>query len=127
MDTAKHAAKFRHHMVKRDLERRAPSDQHVVVAGTKRRRRRESNEFTQTPPYPVALHSVSDLSGDGKANPGRTGLRSRACLQSKGACMRAHALAGGLGDGPKLTPAFQPLHFTRLWCDRVDDNGLQSM
>jgi len=83
MDTAKHAAKFHHHMVKRDLERRAPSDQHVVVAGTKRRRRRESNEFTQTPPYPVALHSVSDLSGDGKANPGRTGLRSRACLQSR--------------------------------------------
>ena len=127
MDTAKCAAKFRHHIVKGDFERRAPSDQHVVVAGTKRRRRCQPNEFAQAPPYPVALHSVSDLSRDGKANPGRTGLCLGACLQSKGACMRTRALAGGLGDGPKLTPAFQPLHFNRLWRDRVNDNGLQSM
>jgi hypothetical protein len=106
MDAANRAAEFLHHGVKRDLERGAPPNQHVVVTGGQDRWRSKPDELAQAAPHPVALHGVADLFADGETNPRRTGLPPFACLQGKGARMSARAGPGSLGNGPKVTPAF---------------------
>ena len=106
MDAAQRAAKFLHHGVKGDLERSAPSNQHVVVASRQRRSWRKPDELAQAAPHPVALDGVADLFADGKTNSGRAALSSRAHLQDKGAGVSARAGPGSLGHGPKVTPAF---------------------
>jgi hypothetical protein len=110
MDAAKRAAEFLHHRIKRALERGAPSDQYVVVTGGQRRWRSKADELAQAAPHPVALHGVADLFADRETNPRRAGLGPRACLQDKGAGMNSRAGPPSLGNGPKVTPAFQPLH-----------------
>jgi hypothetical protein len=114
MDAAKRAAEFLHHGVKSDLERGAPSNQHVVVTSGQRRWRSKPDELAQATPHPIAFNSVADLFADGETNPRRAGRGPRACLQDKGAGMSPRALLrplpGSLGNGPKVTPAFQPLH-----------------
>jgi hypothetical protein len=110
VDAAKRAAEFLHHGVKRDLERGAPSNQHVIVTRAQRRRRRKPDKLAQTAPHPIALDSVADLFTDGETDPRRTGLPPRACLQDEAAGMGARAGPRSLGNGPKVTPAFQPLH-----------------
>jgi hypothetical protein len=112
MDTAKRTAEFLHHVVEWRLKRRAAADQDVVVPDAKRRGRREPDQFTQAAPHPVTFHGIADLLRDGKANPRRSGRRPRPCLQNKGAGVRSRALPDSLGDGPKVTPAFQALHIT---------------
>jgi hypothetical protein len=110
VDAVKRAAEFLQHRVKRDLERGAPPDQHVIVPGLQRSRRSKSDQLAQTAPHPVALDGVADLFADGETNPRRTVLAARACLQDKAAGMSTSAGPGSLGDGPKITPPFQPLH-----------------
>jgi len=110
MDAAKRTAKFLHHGVKRDLERSAPTNEHVVVTGRQRRRRSKPNELAKPAPHPVALHGVANLLADRETHPRRPELGPRAGLQDKGAGMSARAGPGSLGNGPKVTPAFQPLH-----------------
>ena len=110
MDAAKRAAEFLHHRIKRALERGAPSDQYVVVTGGQRRWRSKADELAQAAPHPVALHGVADLFADRETNARRAGLGPRACLQDKGAGMDSRAGPPSLGNGPKVTPAFQPLH-----------------
>jgi hypothetical protein len=112
MDAAKRTAEFLYHFAERRFERRAASDQDVIVPGAKRRGRREPDQFAQTTPYPIAFHGIADLLRDGKANPRRSDRRPRPCLQNKGAGVRSRALPGSLGDGPKVTPAFQAFHVT---------------
>ena len=112
MNTAKRTAEFLHHVAERRFERRAASDQDVIVPGAKRGGRREPDELAQAAPHPVAFDGIADLLRDGKANPRRSGRRPRACLQNKGAGVRSRALPGSLGDGPKVTPAFQTFHVT---------------
>jgi hypothetical protein len=112
MNAAKCAAEFLHHVAERRFERRAASDQDVIVPGAKRRGRREPDELAQAAPHPVAFDGIADLLGDGEANSGRSGRRPRPCLQHEGVGVRSRALPGSLGDGPKVTPAFQALHIT---------------
>jgi hypothetical protein len=80
------------------------------VAGAKRRRRRQPDEFAQAAPHPVTLDSVADLLRNGKTDPWRPGLLAPANLDDKGSCVRSRAVPGGLGNGPEVTPAFQSLH-----------------
>jgi hypothetical protein len=112
MNAAKCAAEFLHHVAERRFERRAASDQDVIVPDAKRRRRREPNELAQAASHPVAFDGIADLLRDGEANPRRFDRRPRPCLQNKGAGVRSRALPGSLGDGPKVTPAFQTFHVT---------------
>ena len=112
MNTAKRTAEFLHHVAERRFERRAASDQDVIVPDAKCRRRREPDEFAQAAPHPVAFDGIADLLRDGKANPRRSHRRPRPCLENKGAGVRSRALPGSLGDGPKVTPAFQTFHVT---------------
>jgi hypothetical protein len=117
MDAAKRAAEFLHHVIKRALERVASSDQHVVVTGGQCRWRSKADELAQAAPHPVALHGVADLFADRETNPRRTGLGPRPCLQDKGAGMSSRTGPGSLGNGPKVTPAFQPLHCSDFGSD----------
>ncbi len=112
MNAAKCAAEFLHHVAERRFERRAASDQDVIVPGAKRGGRREPDELAQAAPHPIAFDGIADLLGNGEANPGRSGRRPRPCLQHEGVGVRSRALPGSLGDGPKVTPAFQALHIT---------------
>lgn len=112
MNAAKCAAEFLQHVAERRFERRAASDQDVIVPGTKRCRRREPDELAQAAPHPVAFDGIADLLRDGKANPRRSDRRPRPCLENKGAAVRSRALPGSLGNGPKVTPAFQAFHVT---------------
>ena len=82
------------------------------MPGAKRGGRREPDELAQAAPHSVAFDGIADLLGDGEANPGRSGRRPRACLQYEGVGVRSRALPGSLGDGPKVTPAFQTFHVT---------------
>jgi hypothetical protein len=110
MDAVKRAAEVSHHGVKRDFERGASPDQHVIVAGPQQRRRRKPNKLAQPAAYPVTLHGIADLSRYGETNSRWTLLPARTYLQDKAAGMSARVGPGSLGDGPKLTPPFQPLH-----------------
>jgi hypothetical protein len=117
MDAAKRAAEFLHHVIKRALERVASSDQYVVVTGGQCRWRSKADELAQAAPHPVALHGVADLFADRETNPRRAGLGPRPCLQDKGAGMSSRTGPGSLGNGPKVTPAFQPLHCSDFGSD----------
>jgi hypothetical protein len=110
VDALKRAAQFLHHGVERGFERGAPSDQHVIVPGLQQSRRRKPNELAQAAPHAVTLDGVADLFRYGETNPRRTALPARPGLQDKAAGMSTRADPGSLGDGPKLTPPFQPLH-----------------
>jgi hypothetical protein len=114
-DAAKRAAEFLCHGVEGEFERGTPSNQHIIMTGAQSRRRSQPDQLAQAPPHPVALHGVADLFAHGKANPRRTGVFPRACLQDEAAGMSSHTMGsraapGSLGNGPKVTPAFQPLH-----------------
>ena len=100
------AAKFLHHGVKRNLERGAAPNQHVVVTSGQHRWRSKPDKLAQAAPHPVTLHGIADLFADGKTNPRWASLSPRACLQDKGAGMNSRAGPGSLGNGPKVTPAF---------------------
>jgi hypothetical protein len=80
------------------------------VAGAERCRRREPDKFAQAAPYPVTLDGVADLLGNRKTDPRRRSLVTDPDLDDETRCMRSRAGAGGLGNGPKVTPAFQSLH-----------------
>jgi len=82
------------------------------VSDAKRRRRREPNELAQAAPHSVTFDGIADLLRDSKANARRSDRRPRPCLQNKGASVRSRALPSSLGDGPKVTPAFQAFHVT---------------
>jgi hypothetical protein len=110
VDAAKRAAKFLHHGIKSHFERGAPSDQHVIVAGLQQSRWRKPNELAQAAPHTVALDGIADLFADRETNARRAALPARTGLQDKAAGMSTRAGSGSLGNGPKLTSPFQPLH-----------------
>jgi hypothetical protein len=110
VDAAKRAAKFLHHGIKSHFERGAPSDQHVIVAGLQQSRWRKPNELAQPAPHTVALDGIADLFADRETNARRAALPTRTGLQDKAAGMSTRAGPGSLGNGPKLTPPYQPLH-----------------
>ena len=96
------------------------------MPGAKRRGRREPDELAQAAPHPVAFDGIADLLGDGETNSGRSGRRPRPCLQHEGVGVRSRALPGSLGDGPKVTPAFQALHITDFEVTKLRVTELQA-
>jgi hypothetical protein len=123
MNAAKRAIEFLHHGVKRRFKRCAPPNQNVVVPSAKRRGGRQPDEFAQTAAHAIAFHRISDLAGDREADPWWPSLRTGANLHDKCVSMCSRALPGSLGHGPKVTPAFQPLHMidfgSLIWLDRI--------
>ncbi len=49
------------HVFKRRAERRPPPDQHVIMAGAQRARRREPHDLPQPPAHAVAFDRIADL------------------------------------------------------------------
>ena len=131
VDAAQRTGEFLPHSVERDFKCCALSDQHIIMAGAKRVRRGEPDELAQAAAHPVALDRIADLFADGETNPRLTDLCPVLCLQDKTAGMSSHTIgsrarSGSLANGPKVTPAFQPLHcsdfgmtgFERIVCKR---------
>ena len=114
MDSLKRRGKVVHHGFELGPQRRRPSHQHIIVASAKRLGRGNANQFTQAPPHAVAFHGIADLLGDRESDARWTTLGAPARLQDEGACRCACASCGTLGGGPKVTPAFQPLHETDI-------------
>jgi hypothetical protein len=121
VDAVKRAAEFLHHGVERDFEGGAPSDQDIIVAGLEQSRRRKPNKLAQAAAHTVALDGIADLFADRETNAWRTALAARTGLQDEAAGMNARADLGSLGDGPKLTPPFQPLHCRDFEMTRLKD------
>src|ERR1700680_152197 len=61
MDSAKRRIEFRLYRDIRQRERRAPTDQHIIMAGPHRAVRRQPDDLAQPAAYPVALHGIADL------------------------------------------------------------------
>jgi hypothetical protein len=96
------------------LQRRPSADQHVIVAGAKRRGRGQPYDFPQPPLDPVSFHGIADLFRHREADPDGSGLLfgflagrvAPARLQHEGASRRTRTRGGS----PKVRPAFQPFH-----------------
>jgi hypothetical protein len=110
VDAVKRRSEILHHFGEPGFKRSAPPRQHVIVAGAKRCERRNADKLAQAPPYAVAFHGIADLLRYCKSDPRRSGFGAPERLQDKGACRRSRASCCGLGSGPKVTSAFQPLH-----------------
>jgi hypothetical protein len=128
VDSLERRGKVVHHGVELGPQRRRPPHQHVIVAGAKRFGGGNANQFAQAPPHAVAFHGIADLLGDRESHTWWSSLGAPARLQDEGACRRACASCGILGGGPKVTPAFQPLHKTdiRTVLNRNRDSGSSS-
>ena len=66
---------------KRQLQRRAPSDQHIIMTGACPVRPRKPHDFAQPAADPVALDRIADLLRHGKAEACRSAVGSLARLQ----------------------------------------------
>jgi hypothetical protein len=112
MNAAERYVEFPHHVAERYLERRLPSDQHIVMAGAKRGLGVEPHHFAQPAAYPVPLHGIAHLLGNREADPHEVtalaGFGAMQRLHDESAARRPRAPGGGL----KVRPAFQPLHET---------------
>ncbi len=130
MNSADRRIQLPGHVGEIGAERGAAPDQHIIVAGTKRRGGRQSDHFAQPPAHPVALHRIADLARYGKADPNRMATFSAVLLalldtaprlQDKGAGRRSCAFRGSL----KVRAALQPFHLFGFGCDfRLDHCGL---
>jgi hypothetical protein len=110
MNAPQRCMKFLRHIAKRRFERRASSDQHVIMAGVQDSGARKPYDFPQPTPHPVALHGVAHLLRHGESNPHRFVVRASARLHRE-------RPAGGPDTGrgsPKVRSAFQPLHGGRF-------------
>jgi hypothetical protein len=112
MNAAERLVECPHHVAERYLERRLPSDQHVVMAGAKRGLGMKPHDFAQPPAHPVPLHGIAHLLGNREADP-----HEAAALAGFGEAQRLHDEAAArrpraFGRSLKVRPAFQPLHET---------------
>ena len=78
MNPAKRRIEFLPHLPERRRERRAPSDQHVIVAAMHAAALRKPHHLAQPAPYPVALHRIADLPRHREADAHRTVLGAAA-------------------------------------------------
>jgi hypothetical protein len=93
-------------------ERGAPPDQHIIVAGAKRRSGGEPHHFAEPPAHAVAHDRIADLARHGEANPDGSGvvLGALAGLQEEAAGRRSCAFRGSL----EIRAALQPFHWLGL-------------
>jgi hypothetical protein len=106
-------------------ERAAPADQHIIVAGDKRRSGGQPNHFAQPPAHAVALNRIADLARYRESDPDRSAvavvLGALPRLYDEGAGRRSCALRGSL----KVRAALQPFHWFGFGCDfGLDHCGL---
>jgi hypothetical protein len=106
-------------------ERAAPADQHIIVAGGKRRSGGQPHHFAQPPAHAVALHRIADLARYRESDPDRSALAvilgALPRLYDEGAGRRSCALRGSL----KVRAALQPFHWLGFGCDfGLDHCGL---
>ena len=69
MNSADRRIELPRHVGESGVERGPPPDQHIIVAGKKRRAKREPHDFAQPPPHAVALHRIADLTRHREADP----------------------------------------------------------
>jgi hypothetical protein len=106
MNSVKRRIEFPHHLAERCLKRRAPADQHVIVAGMQTSDGGTPDQFAQAAPHPVTLHGIANLPRHCEAHPHRALVCAPARLQHERTAGRPHAAGGS----PKVRPALQPLH-----------------
>jgi hypothetical protein len=111
MNSAERRSEFAHPLGERRRERRAPPDQHVVVARVQatagaRGGGRQSHDLPQSPAHAVALHGVAYLPRHGEPDPDCPIVGAPMRLQHEGAGGRPHSAR----RGTKIAPALQPLH-----------------
>jgi hypothetical protein len=95
---------------KRQVKRRAPANQHIVISGAHPVGRRKSHDLFESPADPVADDRVADLSGNGKTHAHRAILAPIKRLQQK-------ACGGNLGAsccGQEISAMPEPLHGGRV-------------
>ena len=98
MNANEGSIEFLHHLAERSRQRRAPADQHIVMAGAQMRPpvvSRQAHDFPQAAADAVSLHGVADLAGHRKADPDGVILRPLPCLEHKSAAGGAHATSSG--------------------------------
>ena len=113
MDANKGLIELLHHLAERNRQRRAPADQHIIVAGAQMRSsagRREPHDFAQPAADAVSFYGVADLPRHGEADPDSAIFAALPRLKHKGAARSACAL----GRGPEIAAAFQPLDDGRV-------------
>jgi len=106
MDAIESRVEFPHHIAESRVERGAPPDQHVIVAGMQIAGIREPHDFPQAAPHPVTLDRLADLARHCEADARGTLVRTPAGLQHEGTA--GHPRASGSG-GAKIRPALQSL------------------
>jgi len=93
----------------RQRQRRAPADQHIIVAlphaftglnVAGKNVARESDDFTQPPPHPVSLHCIANLPRHCEADANTAVVIAQACLQHKTAGRCPQAARSGAKVGP---------------------------
>jgi hypothetical protein len=77
------AVKVLQHAIERQFQRRAPTDKHIIVAGSRSVSGRQPHHFAQAPADPVALDRVAGLLRHGKAETHRPVFRPFARLKKK--------------------------------------------
>ena len=120
MNAAQRRSEVPHQVAEWQCERRPPANQHVIVAGAKRRVRCKPYGLAQAAPHAVAHDRIADLlrhrKTDADSIPVAAGLVAFARLQDERLAGRPRARGGC----PKIRSAFQPLH-GMLWSDFVID------
>ena len=116
MDSTERRLEIPHHVAERGGERRTPSDQHIVMTAAQpaavnivRARGRQSHDFAQPTPHPIALHGIADLPRHRKADADRIVLIAPARLQHERTGRDAQAGC----RRPKIAAPLQPLHGIR--------------
>jgi hypothetical protein len=94
MDAAKRRFEVLAHVAERQIQRRSPSDQYVVVVGVQTARVRQPDQLPQAAPHPVALDRAADLPRHRKTDPYPVLVRAPACLQHERPAGRPHCARG---------------------------------
>jgi hypothetical protein len=91
-------------------QRGVPADQHIIVAGAKRRSGRQPYHIAEPPAHAVAFHCIADLARYRKSDPDWSALSivfsALPRLHDETAGWRSCALRGSL----KVRAALQPFH-----------------
>jgi hypothetical protein len=110
MNPAERRIEFPPHVAERGGQRRAPPDQHIIVAVAHGAAGvlagRKPHHFAQPPPYAIALHCITDLSRNREADPHRTILSAPPRLYHEGSSRRPHPAR----RRTEIRPARQSLH-----------------
>ncbi len=106
MHAPQRAFKLFGHPRKRYAERRATTDQYIVMAVTHRTAAGQPHDFPQAPPHAVSLDRIADLLRDREAAPRRALIGALARLQHESGGREP----GSRCRGQKVRPLPQPFH-----------------